>query len=208
MNQIQAWLGQHFKTLDDVGTAFGIGAFLFAGLGGLFKIERLTWLGSASLGAAALAWGVNAIQSRELRILQRGIPVWERIEETFARVWGIVFALGGLLLFGYGILAALNPRAPIPASVQQFFTTPPGSSALMLIGSAVGLLFALTLIFVSSARANNAVARFILSLPARLFGILLFIIFSALALIALLQIFAPDALAALGHTFLQRIGLE
>ncbi len=207
MNQIQAWL-ERFKTLDDVGTGFAILAIVVFGIGNFLDLARVENLGLAAFGAAIVAWGANAIQTRELRIFQRGIHVWERVEELLARVWGILFALGGLLLLGYGILAALNPRAPIPAYVQQFFASPLGANVLTLVGSVIGMLFALTMIFASDAQASNAVVRFVLSLPGRLFGIVLFIFCAALAMIAVLQIFAPDVLVELGHAFLQRMGLE
>lgn len=206
--KIQVWLAGHIKSVDDVATAFAVAMFVSVGLGSILKLDRLVWLGVAFFGATVVAWGVNALQARELRIFQHGIRISERFQEMFARVWGLIFVGFGALILGYGTLAALNPRGPIPNSVQQFFATPPGASLLMFIGSALGMLVALALIFISDAQANNAVARFILSLPARIFGVLLFIVCAAFAAIALLQIFAPDVLAALGHTFLQRMGLE
>lgn len=208
MDKIQAWLAQHVKSADDIGTGFAIAMFVCVGLGSVLNMDRLASLGVAFFGAAVIAWGVNALQTRELRIFQRGIRISERFQEMFARVWGLLFVGFGMLILGYGTLKALNPHAPIPASAQQFFASPPGASVLMFIGSAIGMLFALTMIFVNDAQANNAAARFILSLPARLFGILLFVICAALAVIALLQIFAPNVLMELSHAFLQRMGLE
>ncbi len=207
MNRLRL-LFERFKTLDDVGTGFFVIAIVVFGIGNLLELERLENLGLAAVGAAVVAWGANAIHTRELRIFQRGIRVTERLEEVFARVWGILFALGGLLLLGYGMLAALNPRAPIPASAQQFFATPLGTSVLMFVGSAMGTLFALTMIFVSDAQAENAFIRFLLSLPGRLFGVVLLLFCGALATIALLQIFAPNVLIDLSHAILQRMGLE
>jgi hypothetical protein len=207
MNQIQAWLGR-FKTLDDVGTAFAILAVVVFGLANFLNIARVENLGLAAFGAAIVAWGANAIQTRELRIFQRGIHVWERVEELLARVWGILFALGGLLLLGYGILAALNPREPIPAYVRDFFAAPLGANVLTLGGSAIGMLFALTMILISDAQASNAVVRFVLSLPRRLFGIVLFVVFTVLGGSALLQIFAPGIWQALWQIVLRGLGLH
>ena len=207
MNRLSL-LFERFKTLDDVATGFVILAAVVVGIGNVLEMPRVQSIGFAAFGAAVVAWGANAIHTRELRIFQRGIRVTERLEEVFARAWGILFALGGLLLLGYGMLAALNPRAPIPASAQQFFATPLGTSVLMLVGSAMGALFALTMIFVSDAQAENAFIRFLLSLPGRLFGVVLLLFCGALATIALLQIFAPNVLLELSHAFLQRMGLE
>lgn len=207
-DRIQAWLAQHFKSADDVGTAFAVAMFVCAGLGSVLNLDRLVSLGVAFFGAAIVAWGVNALQTRELRIFQHGIRISERFQEIFVRVWGLLFVGFGILILGYGTLTALNPRAPIPSSAQQFFASPLGASVLMFVGSAIGMLFALALIFISDAQGSNAFVRFILSLPARLFGILLFVICAALAVIALLQIFAPNVLMELSHAFLQRMGLE
>jgi len=208
MDKIQAWLARHFKSADDVGTAFAVAMFVSVGLGSVLNIERLVSLGAAFFGAAVIAWGVNALQTRELRIFQRGIRVAAQIQEILARAWGLVFISGGVFIMGYGILSMLNPRAPVPERAQRFFGAAQGIGVQLLVGSAVGMLCALTLVFASDAQGGNTLARFIVSLPGRLLGVALFIFCAILAALALLQIFAPDVLAALGHAFLQRIGLE
>lgn len=179
--QIQAWLAQHFKSADDAGTGFGIAMFVCVGLGSILHTDRLIWLGIAFFGAAVVAWGVNAIQTRELRIFQHGIRVAEQVQEILARAWGVVFIGGGVILMGYSILAVINPRAPVPARVQQFFGTTPGSGVVMLVGSAIGMLYALTMLFASQARGSNGFVRFVMSLPGRLFGLALVLVFIALA---------------------------
>ncbi len=206
MNRILEWLTQHFHDADDVGTALALAAFIFGGIGSYLEIKRFVGLGLACFGAAAVAWGVNAIQTRELRILQHGIRVAERIQETLARAWGILFIGGGVVLMGYGILTALNPRAPIPHSLQSFSEAPPGSGVLLLVGGIVGLLYALTMLFAAGARGSGGFVRLIMSLPGRFLGLALAFIFSIVIALALLQIFAPGAWTALWQTFWQRLG--
>ncbi|TAH48119.1 MAG: hypothetical protein EYC68_22465 [Chloroflexota bacterium] len=203
--QIQTWLAQHFKSADDVGTGFGIAMFVCVGLGSVLNIERLISLGLAFFGAAVVAWGVNAMQTRELRIFQHGIRVSEQVQEILARAWGIVFIGGGAILMGYGILEMVNPRTPVPTRVQQFFGTASGSGVLLLVGSAIGMLYALTMLFASEARGSNGFVRFVTSLPGRLFGLVLVLVFATLALIALLQIFAPVIWETLWQSFWQRL---
>lgn len=208
MDKIQVWLAQHFKSAEDVVTACVVAMFISLGLGKVLNVERLVWLGIAFFGAAVVTWGVDALQTRELRIFQHGIRVAERASELFARLWGIVFIGGGVLIFGYGILATLNPRVPVPARVQRFFGAPPGPQVLLLVGSAIGMLYGLTMLFADEARGSNSFVRLVMSLPGRLLGFVLVIIFAALAFIALLQISAPDILVTLEHAIFQRMGLE
>ncbi|GIL15939.1 MAG: hypothetical protein BroJett039_11120 [Chloroflexota bacterium] len=208
IDKIQTWLTEHVKSADDVGVGFAIAMFVSVGLGSVLNVERLVALGAAFFGAAVIAWGVNALQTRELRIFQRGIRVVEQVQEILARAWGLVFIGGGVFIMGYGVLSMLNPRAPVPERVQQFFGAAQGIGIQLLVGSAVGMLCALTLVFASDAQGGNTLARFIVSLPGRLLGAALFIFCAVLATLALLQIFAPDILVALGHAILQRMGLE
>lgn len=206
MNQLASLL-ERVKTLEDLGSALIMGGMLTIGLGVLLELEGVVNLGVAILGAGIVAWGVNAITSRELRVFQRGIRISQRIEETLARAWGILFALGGLLMLGYGALSMLNARAPIPAGVRGFFATPQGVGVLLLVGATVGILFALTSIFVSDADGGNAFVRCLKSLPGRLFGVVLLVFFGALALVALMQVFAPSAWEGLWQELLRALGI-
>ncbi len=208
MNRIFSLLERWIKNLDDLGTGFALVGFALMGVGNFLKVALLLNLGLAALGAGIVAWGANAIQSRELTIFQNNLRLSQRVEELLARAWGLVFAGGGLVLFGYGILSALTPRSPILLRVQQFFATPQGLSILLLGGSLVGILFSLTMIFVSDVRAHHSVVRFLLSLPRRFGGFLLFLFCSALAVISVLQIFAPSVWDNLVHTFLRMAGIE
>lgn len=208
MSTLLDFFQRHFKTLDDVGTAFVILALIVFGIGNLLNLERVQDLGIASLGAAVVAWGANAIQTRELRIFQHGIRIGERVNETLARVWGVVFCAGGLGLLGFGILSALNPRAPIPAGIQNFFATQQGTGVILLGAGSVGILFALTSIFGGDSEGGSAFVRFVLSLPGRLFGILLLVIFAALAVSGALLIFAPGVLMDLWQSLLQALAFR
>lgn len=190
--RIQSLVASWFSSLDNLATGFGFLAIAFAGLGGLVDLEFFKFLGLACFGAAIVTWGANAIVSRELTLFQHGIPVSERVQEFLARAWGIVFASGGLVLLGYAILNLLNPRSPTPFILREFFATTRGSGVLLLAGSIVGMLFALTSVFVSDARGKNAVIQFILSLPGRLFGLVLLVVCVTLAGVALVQIISPD----------------
>lgn len=205
--RIQSLITSWFSSLDNLGTGFVFLAIAFAGLGGFVEFEPLNFLGLACFGAAIVTWGANAIVSRELAIFQRGIPVSERVQEFLARAWGIVFACGGLFLLGYAILNLINPRSPTPAILREFFATTPGTGVLLLGGSIVGMLFALTSVFVSDTQGRNALVRFLLSLPGRLFGLVLLLVCVAVAGVALILILAPDAWQTLLQEFLNRLGL-
>jgi len=194
VSQVQALFERWFKSLDSLGTGFAVAAILLIGIGSWTNLTIPVNLGIASLGAAVVAWGANAIQSRELSVFGRGVPFSERIQEGLARVWGVVFVSAGLLLLGYGILSLLNPRSPIPPRVQQFFATPQGLAIIALIGSGIGALFALSMILVSDVQGSNALVRGIKSLPGRFIGVILLLFFGALAAFSILTIFAPDGL--------------
>lgn len=206
MNRFYALMERWFKNPEDLGTGFAIIAFIAVGVGNLVNLEFLTNFGFACLGAGIVAWGVNAIQRGEMTPLRRGFHVIEHIEGLLARAWGIVLILGGLALLGFGILSILNPRSPMPATLRQFFATPQGSALLLLFGSAVGVLFSLTMIFVSDAEANNRYVRFLKSIPGRLIGVLLLVFFGALAAVSLIQIFSPTAWENIFQTILQALG--
>lgn len=196
-----------FKSPDDLGTGFAIIAIIAIGLGNLLNFQILVNLGFTFFGAGIVAWGVNALQRGEMTPLQRGFRVMEHVEGFLARAWGLVLVLGGLALLGYGVLSILNPRSPMPASLRQFFATQQGSAVILLIGSALGMLFALTMIFVSDAQADNRYVRFIKSIPGRLFGVVLFLFCGLLAAISLIQIIAPDTWQNILGSILQALGI-
>lgn len=191
MTEITDWLTRHFQDLDDVGTAFFAAALVLAGLSRFLQISALANLALAAFGAAVITSGADAVRTGEVRILQHGIRVSESIQALLARAWGIVFIGGGMVLMGYGILAALNPRTPIPNTVQQFFQGTVGTGVLVLVGSAIGLLYALSMMFAAEAHGSNAFVNFVASLPGRIFGVIVAIIALAVMGIALIQIFAP-----------------
>lgn len=207
MSRIRSLLEQWSKSPEEFGNGFAIAGVVLIGLGNFLSVAFLLNLGFASLGAGIVAWGVNAIQGREMSVLERDIRISQRIQELLARAWGIVIIGGGVLLLGYGVLSLLNPRSPLPARVQQFFTTAEGSALIALSGSLVGIVYALSLIFVSD-ETGNVVVRTIKSLPARVFGVVLLILCAALAAASILQIFAPGTWESLAHAFLRWAGLE
>jgi hypothetical protein len=194
-----------FKDLDDFGTKFGVAGLALIGIGNYFNWAPLMNLGLAALGAGIVAWGANMIQRRELAIWQRGIPLSARLDELVAQAWGLVTATGGILLFGFGILALLNPRAPIPLPVRQFFDTAQGRGALLLAGSFVGVIFGLSLLL-AEGQARNPFVCLAQSLPNRVFGVLILMVCLTLAVIALLQIFAPGAWEMLAAWILHQLG--
>lgn len=185
------FLFRYFKNIKDVSATFAVAGAALVALGNFFELGWVLNLGIALLGAAGIALGAHSIAGSELQIFQRGIPLSARISELFARLWGIVFAVGGLLVLGYGVLALLNPRAPIPPNVRQFFATPQGGGVLLLVGSSVGILFALSLIFVPDTRGGNVVSRFIGALMQRLVGIVWLVLCSALLALGILQVVNP-----------------
>lgn len=208
MNQILVSLQKHFKTIEDLGWAFfAVGIVLF-GIGDTFGLPFLTHPALAAAGAGIVAWGANAIQNRELAVFQPDIPFSRRVQEMVARIWGVGFVLAGLLLLGYGVLTTFNPRSPIPARLEQFFATAQGVSLLVLGGSILGIVFALSVIFVNDLPTGNSILRTLLSVPKRLYGVLLLLVFSAVGVISVLEIFEPGTWQRLAHLFLQRIGLE
>lgn len=207
MSRIRSLIEEWFKSPEEFGNGFVIMGFVLIGLGNFLSVALFLNLGFALLGAGIVAWGVNAIQSRELTVLQSDIRFSQRIQELVARAWGILIIGGGVLLLGYGVLSVLNPRSPLPARVQQFFTTAEGAALVALSGSLVGIVFALSMIFANDA-TGNVVVRTLKSLPSRLFGIVLFILCGTLATATILQIFAPGIWDNLAHAFLQWAGLE
>jgi hypothetical protein len=194
-----------FKDLNDFGTKFGVAGLALIGISHYFNWEPLMNLGFVALGAGIVAWGANLIQRRELAIWQRGISLSARLNELVARAWGLVTATGGILLFGFGILAFLNPRAPIPLPVRQFFDTAQGRGMLLLAGSFIGVIFGLGLLS-AEGKARNPLVRLAQSLPNRVFGALILAACLALAVVALLQIFAPGAWEMLAAWILRRLG--
>lgn len=195
-----------FTNLDDLGTKFAVAGLVLFGIGSYLGWGWLANLGLVPFGAGVVAWGADAIQRRELRVLQRGISISERLDELIARVWGVLILVGGMLLLGYGILALMNPRSPFPPVVRAFFDTTPGHGVLLLGSSVIGLTFGLTLL-ASEAKTENALLCFLFSLPGKIFGVLVLIISGAVAAIGLLQIFAPDAVENLLQSFLQALGI-
>ena len=202
------FLQRHFKSLDDLATGFVLVALALFGIGSWLELPTLANVGIGTFGAAIIAWGASAIQNRELRIFQRGIRVSSRIDELFARVWGVLFILGGVALLGYGVLSALNPQTSLFARLQQFFNTPQGTGVILFVVGCVGMLYALSLIFVSNVRDTHTSIRLLKSLPGRVFGFFLLLMFGALVAGGLALVFAPQLLPVLAHLILQRIGLE
>lgn len=196
-----------FKTPEDLGNGFMILALITVGMGSWLNLSILTNLGLGFFGAGVVTWGVNAMQRREMTPIQRGFHVMDQVEGVLTRAWGLVLILGGLALLGYGILSILNPRSPMPVTLRQFFATPQGSSILQLLGSGVGMLFALTMIFASDADGGNSLVRFLKSIPGRLSGMVLLVIFGALAAVSILQLAAPAAWESLWQTFLRELGI-
>lgn len=205
MNRIRDYIAG-IKTLEDVGAAFAIAAFVLVGIGGFLNFQFMVNLGFAAFGASIIAWGINAMQRDELTPI-RGLRVTDRISDALARAWGLLFSLGGLLLMGHGILSVLNPRSPYPLFLRQFFNTLQGYGVLTLIGGLIGLLFALSAIFADGSDAKNPVLRVLMSIPGRLFGIVLLLFFGALTLIALLAIVQPAALDTYIQSLYQSLGI-
>ena len=202
------FLQRHFKSLDDLATAFVLLAFALFGLGSYLALATLANAGLGAFGAAIITWGASALQNRELRIFQRGIRISSRLDELFARVWGVLFILGGMALLGYGVLSALNPHTSQFARIQQFFNTPQGTGVILFVVGCVGILYALSLIFVSRVQDPHAFIRFLKSLPGRMIGLFLLLLFGALVAGGLALVFAPNLLPALARIIFQRMGLE
>lgn len=201
------WFQRSFKNLDDLGTAFMAGAIVLAGLGGFVHVNPLVDLGLASFGGAVVTWGAGGMQRGDMPLLARGFRLTERVELLLSRIWGFVFVLVGFWFMGYGILSIFNPRSPFPPAIQGFFETPQGSSVFWLIGSSVGILFAITLLFADDSEGNNRVTRFLSNLYARLVGMVLLIVFSLLALFNVLKIVSPPAVDTLLEFLLRLLGL-
>lgn len=191
MNRMRDLLARWSKSPEDLGNGFFVLALVIIGISRPLNVSALTDLGLAFFGAGVAAWGVNAMLRGEMTPIQRGFHVMEHVEGFLTRAWGVVLILCGLVVMGHSILSILNPRSPVPVTVRQFFSTPQGSSILWLLGSALGVLFALTMIFASDDDRGNRFVQFLKSVPGRLFGILLLVIFCALAAANLLQLVAP-----------------
>jgi hypothetical protein len=206
MSRIRSLFASWFESLENLGMGWMIFALVLVGIGSLTDAEIFNRLGLACFGAAVIAWGANTVMTRELTLFQRGIRVSAQVEELVARAWGLVLLLGGVALLGYQILTLLNPRAPVPLWVQQFFATPQGAGVLQLALASVGILFALTFMLASDAEGSNAIVRFLLSLPGRVSGLVLFVIFAVMAVSALIQIFAPGLWQEIVQSFMNRLG--
>lgn len=205
MDRLQDLFERWFKTLEDVGNTFILAGIVLVGLSNLLKLHVLLNLGLAAFGAGVIAWGANAVENREISIFGHDIPVVERMRAGFALVWGALFMLGGLLVLGYGILSFFNPRSPIPPVIQEFFATPPGVAILLVGGCALGVLYALDMVFVSDEQGSSNVRRTLKSLPRRLFGVVLFLFFIGLAVAGLVRLFAPGTFDAALQSFLQML---
>jgi hypothetical protein len=196
-----------FSSLEDLGSKLAIAGLLLFGVASYFNFTLLSNFAIVLFGAGVVAWGVNAIQQRELGIFQRDISISERLNEMVARLGGALMVIGGMLALGYGVLALMNPRAPLPPTVRAFFDSTTGQGVLWLTGSVVGMAFGLNAL-ASNARADNAFMRFVLSLPIRLFGLLILSVSCAVAAAGLVQIFAPEVWASWMQSLLEAIGLR
>lgn len=195
------------KSLDDLGTIFMAGAIILAGLGGFVHVQPLVALGLAGFGGAVVTWGASGLQRGEMPLFARGMHLAEQVESVLTRLWGGVLIVVGLWFLGYGILSIFNPRSPIPGALQAFFATTQGGGVTWLIGSSVGILFALTLIFSKDSEGGNRVTQFLSNLYSRLFGVVLLVVCFAVAAVSLLQIFFPATWGSLVATFLDKVGL-
>ena len=195
------------KSLDDLGTMFMAGAIVLAGLGGFIHVNVLVALGLASFGGAVVTWGASGMQRGEMPLFARGVRLTERVDAVLARLWGIVFIILGLSFLGYGILSIFSPRSPIPAAFQAFFATTQGGGVTWLIGSSVGMLFAVTLIFTENGDGGNRVTQLLSNLYTRFLGLVLLVVFIGVAGVSLLQIFFPETWTSLVVTFLDKLGL-
>lgn len=203
MNRVRDVLDRWFKTPENLGNGFFILALIAVGIGNYLDVPMLTNLGLGFFGAGIVTWGANAMVRGEMTPIQRGFHVMEHVEGILTRAWGLVLIFGGLALLGYSILSVLNPRSPMPDTVRRFISSPQGSPILLILGSMVGVLFALSMIFVSDDDGGNSLVQFLKSIPGRLVGIVLLVIFGAIAAANLLLLVAPTAWQELSQAILQ-----
>lgn len=191
--RFQIW----FKDAETSGTSLVSAAIVVMGAGAVLEIDFVFYLGVALLGAGLVGWGVNLAAVRELRLFQRGISFSGSVQEFLARAGGVLVVGGGMLLLGYGILTAFFPRSTLFQRVAQFFGTLPGVALLLTAGSLIGILYALAMIFSVLPPSDHPLFEFAKSVPGRLLGILLLVVFIGLGIVGILLAVAPDSLAAL-----------
>lgn len=192
-----------FKDLDDFATKCMAAGMLLIGSGSFFNFSIVINVGIGALGAGIAAMGANALLGADDEA-PPALPA--QMRRLVGRAWSVLILAGGFLVMGYGILALLNPAAPIPLRVRHFFETAQGTAVLVLGGGMLGALFAVSLIFEASPRRSNFLARFLLGMPGRIYGALLLLICLLVMGLALLEIFAPAAFDALLQMLWQALG--
>ncbi len=182
------------KSLDAIGGALALAGVLTFALSTYVRLTLLGSLGIALLGAGVIFWGMDAVMEGRIRFTRhRHIRFAETYSGLAARAWGLVFAVAGFLLLGFGLLSLTNPRTPVSNSLLSFFKTAVGTSVLLIFGGLLGGIYALTLIF-GSVEQRGSIARDLLSLPSRLWGLIVLLLCLGLIIVGMLRFVAPEVL--------------
>lgn len=172
------------KWLPILGFALG---FLMIYSGAEFAIPILIHTGLVPIGGTVMFWGADAIITRRSSYT---IGEDNQHEETYhgfaAMADGLVLLIIGFAIISAGVVLLLG----FEQAVLGYLQLRPGVA--LLFGGGLAAMYGLTLML-GTQQENQGGLRGLASIPARMFGLILFILGAGLLVLGLLEILLPSA---------------
>jgi hypothetical protein len=172
------------KWLPILGFALG---FLMIYGGAELAVPILIHAGLVPIGVTTMLWGADAIITRRSSYT---IGEDEQRQETYngfaAMADGLVLLIVGFIIISTGIVLLVG----FEQAVLDYLKARPGVA--LLLGGGLAAVYGLTLML-GSQQENQGGLRTLASIPARIFGFILFILGAGGLVLGLLEMLQPNA---------------
>lgn len=175
------------RDLEKTGGVIAIIGIATGALGGALRLTRFGLVGLGILGVGMICWGLSGTIEGRMSFFHPGVRYSENYYGLAARAWGILICLAGMAVVVFSILLFIKPDM----SFGETAASPIGTSVGMFFGGLIGMLYAITLI-IGRAENNSSWLRRALSVPGRLFGVLVLLVSAGLCVAGALRIVAPQ----------------
>ncbi len=186
------------KKLGTASTIVAVAGFLAIYAESKLGFSNGTLIGIGLLGVAAILWGIEEILKREAYVAADNQE--SGLIETFR---GVAAAMSGLVLLLIGIalvVSSILGLSGLGNFALEFIKNRPG--ILLIFLGALGIAYSFQLI-VGSPQSNNGFWKIIASVPARLFGIFIFLLGLGLIFSGIFEVFLPDRFQQIFQSLIQ-----